>query len=214
MRGGLRDRVPAEALKIRDTVIDLTSPFRRATREDAVLLAEFVNYAGEGVPLHVWGRMARPGEMAWDVGRRRASRDEGAFSYRNAAIIEDGSQAAGCLIGYGIPDNPEPVAPNTQAMFVPLQELENLAPSTWYINVLAVLPGHRGRGLGTKLLGLADRIARSLKKKGLSLIVSDANAGARRLYERCGFAEKASRPIIEDGWTHEGRNWVLLTKSL
>ena len=26
-------------------------------------------------------------------------------------------------------------------------------------------------------------------RTGLSIIVSDANAGARRLYERCGYAE-------------------------
>ena len=33
------------------------------------------------------------------------------------------------------------------AMFVPLQELENLAPGTWYVNVLAVRPEFRGLGL-------------------------------------------------------------------
>ena len=45
---------------------------------------------------------------AWDVGRRRAAREEGSFSYRNATIIEQCGQYAGCLIGYAIPDNPEP----------------------------------------------------------------------------------------------------------
>ena len=42
-------------------------------------------------------------------------------------------------------------------MFVPLQELENLAPGTWYVNVLAVHPPFRGLGLGTKLLGLRTK---------------------------------------------------------
>jgi hypothetical protein len=35
------------------------------------------------------------------------------------------------------------------AMFVPLQELENLAPGTWYVNVLAAYPEHRSQGHGT-----------------------------------------------------------------
>jgi hypothetical protein len=51
-------------------------PFRRATIDDAPVLAELVNYAGEGMPLYLWGKMAQPGETAWDVGRRRAARLE------------------------------------------------------------------------------------------------------------------------------------------
>ena len=41
-------------------------------------------------------------------------------------------------------------------MFVPLQELENLAPGTWYVNVLAAYPEHRGQGYGTALLAVAE----------------------------------------------------------
>src|SRR3546814_10348753 len=75
-----------------------------------------------------------PGETAWDVGRRRAARDDGAFSYRNALIIEHAGSAAGCLIGYEIAEQPEPIPADFPAMFRPLQELENLAPGTWYVN--------------------------------------------------------------------------------
>jgi hypothetical protein len=114
--------------------------FRPAVKSDARLLAALVNFAGEGLPLYLWGKLAQPGQTAWDLGVQRASRDEGSFSYRNATIIEHDSQAAGSLIGYEIPDNPEPVPSGMPTMFVPLQELENLAPATWYVNVLAVLP--------------------------------------------------------------------------
>ena len=147
------------------------------------MLAELVNRAGEGMPLYLWGQMAAPGEAAWHVGRRRASREEGSFSYRNATIIEQDGQCAGCLIGYEIPNNPDPIPDDLPTMFVPLQELENLAPNTWYINVLAVRPQFQRLGLGTKLLGLADETAEALGKPGLSVIVSDANSGAHRLYE-------------------------------
>jgi hypothetical protein len=52
---------------------------RPATVGDAALLAELINYAGEGLPLYLWGEMAEPGESAWDVGRRRAAREEDSF---------------------------------------------------------------------------------------------------------------------------------------
>jgi ribosomal protein S18 acetylase RimI-like enzyme len=133
-----------------------TPPFRRGSIEDAPILAELVNHAGDGLPLHLWSRMVAPGESAWDVGRRRAKRPEGGFSYRNATIIEHRGECAGCLIGYEIPDQPEPIGSDLPAMFVPLQELENLAPGTWYVNVLAVRPQFRDLGLGSRLLGFAD----------------------------------------------------------
>lgn len=195
-------------------MIKLEPPFRLATIDDAPVLAELVNYAGEGLPLYLWSTLAEPGEDAWDVGRRRAAREDGSFSYRNAAIIEYDGHCAGCLIGYVIPDNPEPIADDMPAMFVPLQELENLVPGTWYVNVLAVRPQYRGRNRGTQLLDLAEKTARSLGKRGLSVIVSDANTGARRLYKRCGYSETATRPMIKEGWKNDGEYWLLLAKRL
>jgi ribosomal protein S18 acetylase RimI-like enzyme len=191
---------------------------RPATLTEAPLLAELVNHAGEGLPLYLWGKLATPGESAWDVGRARARRDAGAFSWRNATVILHpsvlGGEAAGALIGYPIPAHPEPIPPDLPAMFVPLQALENEAPATWYVNVLAVRPAARGLGLGTALLQQADEAGRALGLSGMSVIVSDANAGARRLYERQGYAEAARRPMVKEGWENEGTEWVLLTKRL
>jgi ribosomal protein S18 acetylase RimI-like enzyme len=192
----------------------MPAPFRHAVKEDAPLLAALVNHAGEGLPLYLWGKLAAPDESALDVGIRRAAREEGSFSYRNAILIERRGQAAGCLIGYEIPDEPEPISSDVPAIFVPLQELENLAPSTWYVNVLAVLPHYRNQGLGTSLLALADETGRVLGKGGMSVIVSDGNAGARRLYERCGYRAVADRPMVKEGWANAGANWLLLTKTL
>jgi ribosomal protein S18 acetylase RimI-like enzyme len=188
--------------------------FRPAMRADAAVLAELVNEAGEGIPLYLWDKMKEPGESAWDVGRRRAARDEGAFSWRNATIIEHDGAAAGCLIGYAVAAEPEPIPDDFPAMFRPLQELENLAPATWYVNVLAVLPAQRNKGLGARLLQRAEETARAEGLAGMSIIVSDANAGARRLYERSGYREAAIRPMVKEDWVNEGLHWVLLTKPL
>jgi ribosomal protein S18 acetylase RimI-like enzyme len=195
-------------------MITLTPPFRPAAVEDADILAELVNYAGEGLPEYLWATLAEPGEDPWQVGRQRAAREDGSFSYRNAIVIEHDNACAGALIGYEIADAPPPLPDDMPAMFVPLQELENLAPGTWYVNVLAVRPPFRNKGLGTRLLDMAQKTARALGKRGLSVIVSDANSGARRLYERCGYVERASRPMVKEAWANEGRNWVLLTKPL
>ena len=118
-------------------------------------------------------------------------------------------RAAACLIGHALPDEVEPVPADMPPMFVPLQKLENLAPGTWYVNVLAAYPGQRGKGCGTALLGLADRIAAGQRQTGAEHDRC-ADVGARRLYERCGYGEVASGN--GEGWQHPGRDWVLLVK--
>jgi len=196
-------------------MIDLPPPFRPARPADAAALADLVNFAGEGLPFYLWENMRKPGETAWDVGRARAAREEGSFSYRNAVMADADGQAVACLIGYAQPAEPEAIDyAGLPAMFVPLQELENLAPATWYVNVLAVYPDHRGQRFGTKLLGMADEIAARQGMRGLSVIVSDANTGAKRLYLRCGYREAGVRPLVKDAWENEGDAWILLTKAL
>jgi ribosomal protein S18 acetylase RimI-like enzyme len=190
-------------------------PFRRATPDDANAMAELINMAGEGLPLLVWSRMAEPGEDLWEVGRRRARREEGSFSYRNTVVAEEAGKVVAGLVGYALPDQPEPIDPDkVPAMFVPLLELENLAPATWYVNVLAAYPEHRGKGYGTRLLAIAERIAAEAGVKTMSIIVSDANTGAWRLYERAGYRVVTQRPMVKDDWANPGENWVLLVKPL
>jgi ribosomal protein S18 acetylase RimI-like enzyme len=193
----------------------LGAPFRRATPDDAHALAELIDFAGEGMPSYLWAGMVEPGEGVWDVGRRRACREESGFSYRNAIVAEEDGHVVACLIGYSLPNEPEPIDHDRMpAMFVPLQELENLAPGTWYVNVLAAYPEHRGRGHRTRLLRLAEELATASGSKGLSIIVSDANRGARRLYERCGYRAAAERVMVKEEWENAGVNWMLLLKPL
>ena len=190
----------------------LSHAIRPATPDDAPALADFVHFASEGLALRVWTKLAGPGGDAWAVGRERARRETGSFSYRNAFVLEaDGAAAAG-LIGYALPEQPVPIAPDLPATFVPLQELENLAAGSWYVNVLAAYPQHRGQGLGTALLDRAQAIALKLGRPGLSIIVADANRGARRLYERCGYREAGRRPMLKEDWVNAGTHWVLLTR--
>jgi ribosomal protein S18 acetylase RimI-like enzyme len=192
-------------------MIDLKPPVRRATSADAAALAAFINIAGEGLPLYLWRQIAGDGEDPWEIGRKRqVERMEASTSF----FIDEGGGAIACLTGYPIPALPEPVADDELDVFRPLIELENLAPSTWYVNILAAYPENRGRGYGTRLLALAEDIARDQALPAMSLIISDGNEGARRLYERTGYGEIARRAIVKDGWECDSDEWVLLVKRL
>ena len=193
-------------------MIALAPPFRLATAQDAGALADLVEFASEGLALKVWSKIAGPGGDAWAIGRERAQRETGSFSYRNAVLVEAGGGIAAGLIGYPLPDQAAAIAPDMPLMFVPLQELENLGAGSWYVNVLAAYPEQRGRGLGTALLTLAERIAAAQGKSRLSIIVSDANTGARRLYERCGYRKAGQRAMRKEGWINPGTHWLLLLK--
>ena len=193
----------------------INPPYRQATPEDAMAMAELVNIAGEGLPLYLWTGMAESGESPWDIGQQRARRDSGSFSYRNTVVRQNDDTVVSALIGYPLPDTPEAINYDEMpAMFVPLQELENLVPGTWYVNVLATVPEHRGKGYGSDLLSIAEQLAVDTGRSGLSIIVSDANTGARRLYERSGYVELATRPMIKESWENAGENWVLLERRL
>jgi ribosomal protein S18 acetylase RimI-like enzyme len=188
---------------------------RPATRADAPALAELVNLAGEGLPLYLWTSMAAPGQDASEVGRSRALREEGGFSYRNSVIAELDGETAGCLIGYALAkERVQTDLTSVPPMFVPLQELEDLAPDTWYVNVVATYAKFRGRGVGSRLLELAEQAAREADRSGVSLIVADANVGARRLYARTGYREIARRPIVKERWQTAAQAWVLMLKAL
>ena len=56
------------------------------------------------------------------------------------------------------------------------------------IHDVAVLPGHRGKRIGEKMLSLVDEISRERGACKLTLEVLQGNAGAVKLYERVGFA--------------------------
>jgi L-amino acid N-acyltransferase YncA len=192
----------------------LEPPFRRATIYDASILAQLVNDAGEGLPLYLWGKMAAPGETAWDVGCRRAAREEGSFSYRKRDHHRAGRPVR------GVPHrlrNPRRCRADGRRHAGDVRAAPAAGkPGAGHMvrECARRAPAFRAQGLGTKLLGLADETGRSLAKRGMSVIVSDANAGARRLYERCGYREAAMRAMVKEGWRNEGRNWVLLTKTL
>lgn len=69
------------------------------------------------------------------------------------------------------------------------------------INELAVAPAAQGRGIGRALLDAAVADAERRGAKKVTLRVLGQNAGARRLYERCGFVVEG---VLRDEFELDG----------
>ena len=187
--------------------------FRPATLADASALAVLVDIAGEGVPTSFWSDLAGPGHSVLEVGRDRARREEGGFSYRHATIAEIGGEIVAGLIVYPL-DDPydlsglDEMPPHVQ----PLVRLEAQAPGTLYVNVLAVFREFRGQGIGTALLKIAEEKAHAANTSAMSIIVGSWNEGAGRLYQHAGYQTIASEPAILPAEIPQSGDWLLLTK--
>lgn len=187
---------------------------RRARASDAAHLVRFINMAADDLPLHFWRKTAGPEGDPWALGQERAARETGNFSYRNAWLAEVDGTIAACLLGYAAEAEPGPIYPDTPPIFVPLLELEALAPGSWYLNVLATYEGFRGQGLGSALLAHAEAIAAAAGHDTLSLIAADTHQDALRLYTAKGYREVARRSVVKDDWDVDAGEWILFTKSV
>lgn len=187
---------------------------REARASDAADLVRFINMAADDLPLHFWRKSVGAAGDPWAYGRERAARETGNFSYRNAWMAEVDGQVAACLLGYPAEDTPGAIDPGTPAIFVPLLELEAMAPGSWYLNVLATYDTFRGRGLGSALLARAEDIARGLGRRSISLIAEDTHQDALRLYTAKGYAEVARRAVVKGDWAVDAADWILFTKSI
>lgn len=192
---------------------------RPARKADAAALAVLIDMAGEGMASWVWSDMASGHQTAFEVGRMRAGREEGDFSYRNAFVLaeqHDGAEEiAGMVLGvrlddpYVMPDLADMPAP-----FRPLVELEAEIPGAWYLNAIAVFSDFRGKRLGARLMEKAEALARESGATEIALIWAEENDLAAGLYKRFGYAERARRPIVPFPGICVGGDWVLLAKPL
>ncbi len=192
---------------------------RPARKADAAALAVLIDMAGEGMASWVWSDMASGHETAFEVGRRRAGREEGAFSYRNACVLvaqHNGmEEIAGMVLGYRLGDPyVMPDLADMPAPFRPLVELEAAASGAWYLNAIAVFSDFRGRRFGARLMEKAEGIAGDSGAREIALIWAEQNDLAAGLYRRLGYTERARRPIVPFPGIRLAGDWVLLAKPL
>jgi ribosomal protein S18 acetylase RimI-like enzyme len=187
----------------------MKTEIRPAEPEDAEDLARLINLASEGMSLYLWQQSAPEGQDPWEYGRERACDPAVGFNWRNSVVATLDGVVAGSVVFYALPEEPQPIAADVPEMFIPILELENLAPNTVYINVLAVYPEYRGRGIGRALM---EHVEAEASGRDLSLIVENANDVARSLYHSFGFVTEASRPIVDGGWVPSGDAYCLMVR--
>jgi len=186
---------------------------RAATPRDAADLVALVDMAGEGLPAYFWAQAADAGRDSFEIGQARVIAEDGPFSYRNAHIAEVDGAVAGATICRRLDVSADlSEIDELHEIVQPLVRLEAKAPGAWYVNVLAVYPEYRGKGIGARLLAHADGLGRAAAARGVAIIVASENTVARELYERVGYREKAKMPLVGyPGYAREG-DWILLTK--
>jgi ribosomal protein S18 acetylase RimI-like enzyme len=177
---------------------------RAAGPGDSRRIAELFEISSDGVADYVWSGLQEdyPGLSLLEIGERRYQRENTAFSYQNCVVVERAGAVIGMLHAFVIEpaDGPPAAHDAIDPVLRPYAELE--VPGSLYISGLALVPGERGRGLGTRLLKIARERARKLGCPELSLICFAGNAGARRLYEREGFAVIDRRAIVPHPMIH------------
>ena len=181
-----------------------------ASKSDCRTIAELYRISSDGVADYVWTRMAQPGEDLLDVGQRRYENEDSAFSYRNCTLAVAGDEILGMLVAF--PMHVDPEARETDPVLAPFAVLEEDA--SYYICGVAVFPPHRGQGIGTRMLALAESQARAAGLDKLSLIVFEQNAGALALYRRLGYVERAREAIVPHPLLHYGGDALLMVKAL
>ena len=188
---------------------------RPARKSDASEIALLVNIAVHGGIANSWahGDRAVGTYDPIEVGRLDMMDDETEFGWKNVTMAEIDGEVKGMLLGYRKPDAFVPVPANVQGFMRPIEELEAEANGRWFISMLGVHVGGRGRGVGSALLDVADRKRAETSASGLALIVEDANEGARRLYTRQGYAVASRRKMVKfAGSGASGEDWLLMVK--
>jgi ribosomal protein S18 acetylase RimI-like enzyme len=183
---------------------------RAAVARDAADIVSLFDMGARGLATHLWGLEAAPGQSMLEVGRAQVL--GAAIDYRRAVLADVDGAVAGLLFSYPKTEfvDPDPMP----APLRPIVELENASRGSWFINLLAVYPDLRGRGVGTVLLNEAHRIARSASMPGAALIVDSFNDGAQRLYERSGYRAVERRPVVPFPGHPPGGEFIQMIKSL
>jgi ribosomal protein S18 acetylase RimI-like enzyme len=188
---------------------------RPAGKDDCPAIAELALMAGEGIPAYFWEQSRQAGETIEAVGARNAASDTENFSYRNAhlGILDDA--IAGMLLAYRLPEAEGAEDLETLPEFIrPLVELEQCVPGSFYINMLATYPAFRNRSVGTRLMGIVDRLAAAAGCSTSSIEVFSENTGALGLYERLGYQVIESRPVVPHTCHPYTEKIVLLTREV
>jgi ribosomal protein S18 acetylase RimI-like enzyme len=168
---------------------------RQAALSDCKKIAELALIAGEGIPAYFWQDTQEPGQEIVDVGAIKLTSETENFSYRNSLVATINNNIAGMILAYRLEGEDENLE-ELPKFIRPLIELEQRAPETFYINMLATFPEYRNMSIGTALMQQVDGLASDCGCDTTSIQVFDENEGALRLYLRLGYQILDSRKVV------------------
>lgn len=129
-----------------------------------------------------------------------AEMEDTQYSYRNSLVaVDDTGEPLGAIVGY----DGALLHPMREHFFAAARKILDLDMGDvddecdgeeFYLDTLAVLPEHRGKGIATSLLNAMVEKAHATGKPA-GLLVEKNNHRARRLYESIGFVKVGDRPF-------------------
>lgn len=142
-----------------------------------------------------------PGLSTNEIYERVLARPEAFWSYASVTVATH----AGRIVGevHSLPFDevekcpPDPLIPRARlALYEPFEPLNPLGAGSYYINILAVYPEFRSKGIGSRLMNLARSRATHQGFTRLSLHSFD-DPRAIALYQRLGFTVAGRSPFVE-----------------
>jgi ribosomal protein S18 acetylase RimI-like enzyme len=193
----------------------MSTKTRQATKADCRAIAELALLAGEGIPEYFWGQAKEPGQPVLDYGAQKAASETGNFSYRNVHVAVIRKNVAGMLLAYRLPEVQDAESLEEYPDFIrPLIELEHFVPGSFYINMLAVFPKYRNKGVGSALMRRAEEQALKVGCTTVSVAVFEQNEEAVRLYQHLGYAIVDKRRVVPHPCYDYTGSIALLTKQI
>lgn len=190
-----------------------TVKIRSARIEDSRKLAKLFSISSDGVADYTWSTLAEPGENILDVGERRYSREDTQFSYQKCTIAEIAGEIVGMIAAFPMEtEDSSNSEKDVDPILAPYTKLEQ--PNSYYIAGMAVFPEHRGKGIGSKFLEIAERQAKGLGLNQISLIVFEGNRGAKKLYDRHGYYEISRERVVPHELIHYAGYALLMVKDI
>ena len=89
-----------------------------------------------------------------------------------------------------------------------------LASGTWLLQVISILPEHRGKNYAKDLLLKAEQVALEHSAKKITLQVEQVNNIAMKAYLANGYQEVGRREFIPFPFSNDSGDLILMEKTL
>ena len=190
--------------------------FRSATEDDCTELALIRDIAGRRMPSYLWSQETVQGQSYFEYGRETIRTDANSNSYfKNWLVAEFQDKFVGAFFGFSVEDPyPEIDLEAVPECFRPCIELEKIASGCWLLQVIAILPQHRGKGLARQLLDKAESVAKTSGTNRIALQVEEVNEVAFNTYRKNGYVEVDRRPYVPFPGSDDTGDYVLMWKEL